>query len=233
MVSNLSKILNDVYTYVLPGKCFGCNATLYRGEHLLCAFCRNELPLTEFTFGTENTVDRIFYGCPGISKASAFLYYTEDGIVQRLLHALKYQGQERIGTWLGAWYGRCMASDTCLKSVDIVIPVPLHPSRLRKRGYNQCRLLGREVAISLGATYSEKFLKRNIPTGTQTRRERWDRWQNTGNAFRLRSADSLEDRRILLIDDVITTGATIEACCDALKGVMFKELYVAALAVVP
>jgi ComF family protein len=233
MLSNLSKILNDVNTFVVPARCFGCNATLYRGEQLLCAFCRNELPLTEYNFMEENSADRIFYGRSRIVKAGAFLYYIEKGVVQQLLHGLKYRGQERVGSFLGAWYGQQLSREPLLKGIDYVLPVPLHRKKERRRGYNQCSRFGQEIARCLGARYSEKFLIREIPTPSQTGRERWGRWQNASGAFRLRQPGLLEHRRILLVDDVITTGATLESCCEALWAHSNVQVFIAVMAVVP
>lgn len=200
---------------------------------MLCAFCRNELPLTEFNFREENAADRIFYGRSRIEKAGALLYYAENGMVQALLHGLKYRGQEEAGAFLGAWYGLQLGREPRLKGVDYVLPVPLHRERQRKRGYNQCRLFGQQVASCLGATYSEAFLVREAPTRTQTGKDRWRRWRDTRGVFRLRQAERLEGTRLLLVDDVITTGATLEACCEALDAIREKQVFVAAMAVVP
>lgn len=234
MVSKLSKVLNDLNTYVVPDLCFGCNAPLYRGEQLLCAFCRNELPLAEFDFERENAVDHLFYGRARVAKAAAFLLYREGGMVQRLIHALKYRGQERIGACLGRWYACCLRKDQGLGGIDLVLPVPLHPARKRKRGYNQCSLFGREVALALGADYTETLLARVRSTSTQTRRNRWLRWQGTSGVFRVPHPGQLEGKSILLVDDVITTGATLEACCQALTDAVGDlRIHIAALACVP
>ena len=233
MISNLSKILNDVNTFVLPARCFGCNASLYRGEQLLCAFCRNEMPLTEFNFREENTADRIFYGRSRIVKAGALLYYIEGGVVQRMLHGLKYRGQEHVGACLGAWYGQQLSREPALRGVDYVLPVPLHRKKERRRGYNQCRRFGQEIAGCLKARYSEKLLVRDLPAASQTGRDRWGRRQNTDGVFRLRHPGLITHRRILLVDDVITTGATLEACCEALEAAGDVKVYIAVMAVVP
>ena len=233
MNSNLSKILNDVNTFVVPETCFGCNTVLYRGEHLLCAFCRNELPLTEFTFSRENQADRLFYGHFRVRKAAALFFYRESGMVQKLIHGLKYRGMEKIGVVLGTWYGGMLRADEGLEKIDYVLPVPLHRKKRRKRGYNQCTGFGREVARALGACFSETLLLRGESSPTQTSKNRWRRWKGTEGAFRAPRPQLLEGKRILLVDDVITTGATLGACCEALDRVGHRGIYIAAMAIVP
>ena len=143
------------------------------------------------------------------------------------------EGRQQIGAFLGAWYGEVLARDESLPRPDWVLPVPLHPRKQRKRGYNQCRAFGRAVAARLGAPYSEKWLQRTAESRTQTGKDRWDRWLEIRHAFRVRNSPELEGSRILLLDDVITTGATLEAGCQALYSITGIEVYVAAIAVVP
>jgi len=233
MFLNLSKILNDLNTFVVPQHCFGCNDVLYRGEHVLCAFCRNELPLTEFNFRDENAVDRIFYGRCKVFKAGALLYYSENGIVQRLIHGLKYRGLEKTGTFLGAWYGAELSREPILQGVDFILPVPLHKNKARKRGYNQCTRFGQEIALRLGATYSEKLLVKTITSPTQTTKDRWNRWRGIHGAFHTPTPGKLKGKSVLLVDDVITTGATLEACCTVLQAAGCRQLFIGAMAFVP
>lgn len=233
MLSNLSKILNEVNTFVVPQTCFGCNAALYRGEPILCAFCRNELPLTDYNYLQENAADRLFYGRCRVEKAASLLFYAEKGLSQRLIHQLKYRGAEQIGTFFGRWYGAMAAGENRLRSVDYVMPVPLHPARMRQRGYNQCSRFGREIARQLGAAYSESLLLRQQPSPTQTRKDRWQRWKSTHGSFRLPKPERIRDKKVLLVDDVITTGATLEACCKALEASNPAAIFIGTMAIVP
>ena len=233
MFAKVSKIVNDLETFLVPCRCFGCNAHLYRGESLLCAFCRNELPLTEYNFRSENPVDRLFFGQKAVEKASAFLFYSPGGLVQKLVHQLKYRGREQLGDLFGDWYGLQLRAEPALHGLDYVLPVPLHPRKRRQRGYNQCSRFGRRIAAHLGARYSERHLVRSAHSRTQTARGRWNRWEGVRGGFSLQNPGDLEGCRILLVDDVITTGATLEACVEALAPLSRKTLLLAALATVP
>ena len=143
----LSNILNDIVSILLPKVCFGCNARLNRGENQLCTVCRNQLPLTEYNFNDENAVDRIFFGRINITKANSFLFFTQNGIVKNLIHHLKYKNQQEIGTLLGDWHGQLIAENNFIDQIDFVIPVPLHPKKKKRRGYNQVTAFGKQLAL--------------------------------------------------------------------------------------
>ncbi len=199
----------------------------------MCTFCRNQLPLTEYSFNEENAVDRIFYGRTDVKKASAFLFYSEKGIVKNLIHKLKYQNQPQIGGFLGDWYGQILLENRELTDVDMVIPVPLHPRKLKKRGYNQVALFGETLANHLEVPFVSDILIKTANTRTQTRKRRILRWQESEDLYKVRNAPALSGKHLLLVDDVITTGATIEACVAAIKKASQVEVSVASMAVVP
>ncbi|TDQ33106.1 ComF family protein [Zeaxanthinibacter enoshimensis] len=229
----LSNILNDINKVLLPPLCFGCNARLYRGEHLLCTLCRNQLPLTEYNFMTENPVDRIFYGRTDVSKAAAFLYYHEDGIVKNLIHYLKYRKQQQLGTFLGEWFGQDLMEAGLPAIPDYIIPVPLHPRKQRQRGYNQVDNFGKALARVMGSEFRTGLLLKTANVRTQTRKDRFFRWQSQQELYTLADGEELRGKKVLLVDDVITTGATLEACSLALQKAGDVEVYIAAMAVVP
>lgn len=229
----ISKILNDINTILVPRLCFGCNAHLNRGEQLLCTVCRNELPLTEYSFNVENPVDRIFYGRINVKKASSFLFFEENGIVQQLIHYLKYKNQEKIGTFLGDWYGQLLKEKHGASFIDAVVPVPLHKRKLRKRGYNQVAQFGQRVAHHLNAAYVDDLLLKTANTKTQTKKGRMGRWSGNTALYTLSDRTLLENKRVLLVDDVITTGATMEICAKALQETKGIIIYIASMAIVP
>ncbi len=232
--SKLSNILNDINSILLPNVCFGCNAHLYRGEQLLCTVCRNDLPFTEYTFNVENAVDRIFFGRTAVKKASSFLFYRKNNKVQHLIHHLKYKNQEQIGTFLGNWYGQVLKTDNGLvNKIDLVVPVPLHPKKLKKRGYNQVAEFAKRLAYHLNAEYSDALLLKTSNNKTQTIKGRLGRWQENKSLFALSSIAPFENKNILLVDDVITTGATMEMCAETLHQIPGINIYMASMAVVP
>lgn len=231
--AKLSKIINAINSILLPPSCFGCNVQLIGGEEQLCTTCRYELPLTDYNFAQENHVDRIFYGRIPIKKASSFLYFSSTGIVKNLLHQLKYKNQEQIGGFFGLWYGALLAEDSSLPKIDYVIPVPLHPKKLSKRGYNQVTQFAEQIALAIKANYLENGLAKTSNTKTQTKKNRIGRWQEQQNLYTVSEAQALSGKIVLLVDDVITTGATIEVCAKALLDAQVAQVYVATMATVP
>lgn len=231
--NQFSKIVNDINTVLLPTVCFGCNAHLNRGEQHLCTVCRNHLPITDYTFNEENPIDRIFYGRIPIKKASSFLFFTENGIVQRLIHHLKYRKQEQIGGFLGDWYGQILKENQFLDEIDLVIPVPLHKKKLKKRGYNQVTVFAKRLAHILGAEYRDDILIKTANTKTQTTKGRIGRWQSNRALYTITGSSLLKNKSILLVDDVITSGATMEICAKALQEATATTIYITSMAVVP
>lgn len=233
MQNRISNIVNDVTNILLPISCFGCNARLYRGEVILCTSCRHQLPLTEYTFNEENAVDRIFYGRINIKKANSFLFFTDIGIVKNLIHYLKYKNQERIGKFLGDWYGQILKEQGHLTDIDYVIPVPLHRKKLKQRGYNQVALFAKSLAFHLNSHYADDLLIKTANTRTQTKKNRLGRWYENRSLYELKNIHLLKNKNILLVDDVITTGATMEICAQTFQKIDGVTLYIASMAVVP
>lgn len=233
MYTKLTKILNDISNVLVPKVCFGCNAHLLGGEHLLCTPCRNDLPLTDYNFNVENPVDRIFYGRINIKKANSFLFFTENGIVQQLLHHLKYKNQEIVGDFLGDWFGQSIKEKGFIDKIDFVIPVPLHSKKLRKRGYNQVAKFGMQLAAHLDAEYRNDLLFKTSNSKTQTKKGRIGRLFENKSLYTVSSPELIQGKNVLLVDDIITTGATIEMCTGALQKSQNLNVYVASMAVVP
>lgn len=199
----------------------------------MCTVCRNQIPLTEYTFNAENAVDRIFYGRINIKKASSFLFFSETGIVKNLIHHLKYRNQEQIGAFLGDWYGQVLKETLFDTNIHTVVPVPLHKKKLRQRGYNQVAWFARKIAHHLKAEYIDHVLVKMANTKTQTKKGRIARWQGNKALYTLTDASVLENKNVLLVDDVITTGATMELCAKALMEAKGINIYLTSIAVVP
>ncbi|WP_243396882.1 ComF family protein [Flagellimonas pacifica] len=229
----MAKIINEINNILLPQVCFGCNAQLTRGESILCTVCRHELPLTDHNLTDENVVDRMFYGRIPIKKAASFVFFSKNGIVKNLLHQLKYKNQEQIGGFFGDWFGSYLKDEKMLQTVDVVIPVPLHPKKEKKRGYNQVSLFAQHIAVAIDAEYRSDVLLRTINTKTQTKKDRQLRWENAKDVFELNPMTKQNFKHVLLVDDVITTGATIEACAKTLHQLKDVCISVVSIAVVP
>ena len=232
MYSNISNIINDINNILLPKVCFGCGVPLRIGERLLCTFCRYQTPLTEYNFTDENQIDKIFYGRVDIKKANSFLFYTKKGIVKNLIHYLKYKNQEEIGVFLGNWFGQIISKSNSLPCIDTIIPVPLHKKKLKKRGYNQLSRFGEQLALHLNTKFEPSILIKTANTKTQTKKSRTYRWQSTQALYILKEKTNIKNKTILLIDDVVTTGATLEACAITLKQIEGVTIYIATMAIV-
>lgn len=234
LYKKLSNILNDINRVLVPQVCFGCNGHLIGGEHLVCTVCRNDLPLTDYTFNEENPVDRIFYGRINVKKASSFLFFYENGIVQQLIHNLKYRNQEDIGFFLGNWYGHTLKENKQLHNIiDIVVPVPLHRKKLRQRGYNQVARFAQRIAHHIDAEYIDHLLVKTANTRTQTKKGRLGRLLPENALYVVSDIEYLKNKTVLLVDDVITTGATMEICAKTLTETTGTIVYIASMAVVP
>lgn len=232
MYNWFSKIVNDINSILVPYTCFGCNTHLHKGERLLCTVCRNQLPLTEYNYNDENPFDRIFYGRVLVKKSNAFLFFSENGLVKNLIHHLKYKNQEEIGMFLGDWCGALIKESNTLSYIDLVIPVPLHKKKLKKRGYNQVSLFGKQIASHLNAEYQENVLIKTRNSKTQTKKDRFFRWQTNQDLYTLNKTIPMKHKNVLIVDDVVTTGATLEACANALRHVEGITIYFLTMAIV-
>lgn len=200
-------------------------------EKAICMHCLNQLPRLGMHDDSDNAVEKIFWGRVELYAASAFLRMPRNGIAHRLVHRLKYHNDREVGEQLGALFAHELMESERMKGIDVIVPVPLHPKKLHLRGYNQCDCIGAGMAEPLGAELSKDNLTRTHFTASQTRRGRVSRWSNVKDIFWVRQPEKLQGKHILLIDDVITTGATIEACASALKKIDGVRISVAALAI--
>lgn len=205
-------MLKSLANLLFPVTCPGCDTLLPDGEPVLCAACRHHLPFTQHYKDTHNETSKKFYGRLQLEHASALLYFHKEGIVQELIHNLKYRSQQQVGRLMGEWYAVSLKQVAALSDVAHVIPVPLHPKKLRERGYNQVAEFGKALALGMDVAYTDDVLLRTNYTKTQTLKNRELRAGIINTAFTVKHNDHHAGKHFLLVDDVITTGATLEAC---------------------
>lgn len=199
-----------------PKVCYACLNVLADNQNTICTSCRHTLPITNFHFNNDDTVAKALYGRAKIEQGTALFRFEKKGPVQQLIHGLKYRGYENIGLVLGNWLGGELKTIPEYQNIDMVIPVPLHKKKLKKRGYNQVAKFGQQIAQQLGASYSDDILLKVSNTKSQTTKQRFARWQDSNTLFTLNNPASINNKHILLVDDIITTGATMEACIKIL-----------------
>jgi len=222
--------LSDLAALIYPRVCCGCGQTLFKHEGAICNLCYVSLPKSNFHLHPDNPVQKIFQGRADVAFAGSFLLFRKKGSVQKMLHALKYRSKPEVGHLLGKWYAQDLKSSGSVPACDLIIPVPLHPKRVRKRGYNQSEHIARGLAEELNIPVMNGVLLKKHFTETQTFKSREERWQNTINSFEIMSPDLIKGKNILLVDDVITTGATTEACILQLNKVSGGTVSVASIA---
>ncbi len=194
-----------------PRFCPACSTSLKVGERYLCLNCYYTLPETDFLTVRNNPMEKTFWGRLPLQKAAAYLNFTKKGKAQRLVHAVKYEGHWDLGRYIGYQFGTRMVESRFSKGLDSLIPVPLHPQKAKQRGYNQAEAFGLGVSEATGIPMFTDVIKRSTASSTQTRKGRYDRWLNVNNIFDMNQETSLESQHVLLFDDVMTTGATLEA----------------------
>ena len=209
-------MFNSILNLFFPKVCAGCRKLLFSNETVLCTICRHEMPLTQYHLDAKNEAVKKFYGKIEIEHASALLYFNKKGIVQELIHNLKYKGQQEIGLILGNWYAEDLKELKLKIPFDIIIPVPLHKRKFKERGYNQVTTFGKALSEGLAITYDDTVLYRKKYSKTQSKKNLIGRSENIENIFDVLSTEKYQNKHLLLIDDVLTTGATLEACSRAL-----------------
>lgn len=204
--------IDSIIGLLYPSVCAACGTSLFKWEKLVCTHCRNLLPKTGYELVEDNPLARIFYGKVRLKAVTACFFFSKEGKVQHLIHELKYKGNGDAGVFLGQELGKSIKGAPLFQGVDYLIPVPLHPKRERERGYNQSLMIARGISEVTGIPLGNKFLARSVNTATQTHKTKEERWKNVKDVFEVRHPECLEGKYVLLIDDVLTTGATMEAC---------------------
>ena len=219
----------DFVSLLYPDICLACGHSMVKGEEVICIRCMMHLPKTNFHLDPINPIIKHFWGKVPVHAATAYYYFHKGEKVQHLIHALKYQGKPEVGHKIGRMLGAELKASELYKDVETIIPVPLHTDKLRKRGYNQSE----QLAIGMAEAYktsSVNLLHRTKHTETQTRKHRFERYENVNKVFEVNDPPALYNKHILLVDDVITTGSTLVACAEELLKVSGTKVSIAAMA---
>lgn len=221
----------DLINLFYPKDCKICGRILVKNENTLCLACIHELPITNYSWDNENPVKKVFYGRAEIENATSLLIFNKKGVVQKLIHQLKYKGQKEIGLFLGQWMGKEINKSINHEKVDVVVPVPLHKKKLKTRGFNQVEDFGKEIAAELNIPYLDNVLLKTSLSSSQTLKGRLARWGEIEETFVLSKPESITGKHILLVDDLITTGATLEACVHVLQQAKNVRISIATMAI--
>lgn len=229
MNTSLKQYLQGFFSIIYPRTCAACGNVLYYNENVLCFKCYIELPRTGFHSDPDNEVARLFWGRIPFKNATSFIYFDKESRYKNIIHELKYQGQQQVGFEMGRFFGLELR-ETSFATADLIIPVPLHYSKYRQRGYNQSALIATGISEVLKIPVRTDLVSRLTNTRSQTHKSRFERWINVQDKFSIQQASACINKYILLVDDVITTGATMEACANALLSVTGVTLSIASLA---
>src|SRR5450631_11498 len=213
-----------------PHTCCGCGTELIEEDILFCFYCEVSMPLTEFEFFPANPIEKIFWGRVEIQAAAAHAYFTSGSSIQQSLHLLKYKGRKQLGEYFGLRMGKAIKQSNRFTQCEIIIPLPLFAGREKKRGYNQANLIAEGISKQLNIPVISDVVFRFKKTETQTNKSRIQRWKNMEATFKIKNPLLIRGKHILLVDDVITTGASLEACAQVLQNISGVRVSICCLA---
>ncbi|MEO1516086.1 MAG: ComF family protein [Bacteroidota bacterium] len=225
------RIFDDFASLFYPRLCLACRKNLPYNQECICVHCQYHLPKTHFHLDKENPFTERFWGRLPLVAGAALYHFSKGGRTQALIHQLKYQHKTQIGLKLGRLYGQQLVQQPSFQSVDLILPVPLHPRKKRLRGYNQSDFFAQGLSDGMQRPWMNHALVRTEDTSSQTRKSRMDRFRNVENAFAIPDPNQLKNRHILLVDDVLTTGATLEACAQTILKVEGTRVSMATMAI--
>jgi ComF family protein len=229
----MKSLLTDLITILFPNLCLGCGKILNQSDQLLCTKCRIELPETNDYIAPErNESHNKFAGKVPIRYAVSYARFTKGGVMQRVVHRIKYSGQKEAAVAIGRWYGAVLRTKSPIsQEIDMLVGVPLHKQRLNQRGYNQADQIANGLSEAMEIPARADVLVRTYFQSSQTKKNRIERWANVESVFTVRDAEAIEGKHIAVVDDVLTTGATIEACATELLRAGCRQVSVITLAV--
>lgn len=226
----MQKFIDNIISMFYPKLCLGCGDALQHHERLLCTHCMLHLPETNFHKEHDNPLKWVFMGRVNVQEVASLLFYKKGNTVQHILHNLKYNGQKELGEMLGKYYGEQLIEEERFQDIDYIIPIPLHPKKERKRGYNQSEWLAMGLSEGMSRPYLKDVLIRTQFTETQTKKSRFNRWENVKEVFQIQNEEKVRGKHLLICDDVLTTGATTEAAAQQLLNIEGVRVSIVTLA---
>ncbi len=223
-------MLQDLISLIYPRNCVSCGNSLFKHEDEICNYCYINLPKTNFHKQENNILKALFYGRTNLEITGSFYLFSKKGSVQKILHSIKYKGNSNLAILIGKWYAQELLDILIIKDSAAIVPVPLHPKKFKQRGFNQSEEFARGLAEGLSVPLNTTLLMRKEFTATQTRKNKFERWENVEDKFEVTQGTDFVNKHIVLVDDVITTGATIEACCLALQQIEGIKISVLSIA---
>ncbi len=230
MIKIFDQIHKNLLNVVFPLFCNGCMKLLLKNESIICTSCIHHLPLTHHFQLKEHEMHKALYGLVPFEFGASLLYFRKKGMVQHLMHNLKYKNQQEIGTLLGDYFSKSVQDLTIFKNIDGIIPVPLHKKRLHERGYNQVTTFCESLEKNLGIPIIDSVLVKSIHLKSQIQKSKENRLVTNKNVFSIKNAHKIEGKHLLLIDDIFTTGATIEACANQILKIKDTKISIVTMA---
>ncbi len=223
-------LINDFLSLIYPRHCEACGNNLFKHEKYICNYCKVNLPKSNYHHASDTELTRVFAGRVPFVHALSLYVFEKSGKIQKLLHAIKYQHQKDLAEFLGKQYANDLLKNNTFNGVDVIIPIPLHKNKLKARGFNQSEWFAKGLSENLNIPIDTQTMMRKVETNTQTKKRKYQRWENVEGIFEITNHEALKNKHVLIIDDVITTGATIEAAWQCVKDVEGIKFSVAAIA---
>lgn len=223
-------LYNPLLTLLFPKVCCCCGKHLNAKLSHICISCRSSLPKTNYHLYKENPLQKLFWGRIPLENVFSYYKFIDSGKIRRLIHHFKYKGMKEIGLTVGKMYGEELMQAGALEKIDCILPVPIHQKKIKRRGYNQSHFFAEGISIATGIENKKNLLEKHIHTSSQTRKSRYKRWKNVETSFKVVETEELLHKHVLLVDDVLTTGATIEACGQKVLELDGTKLTVATMA---